>query len=131
MLALGAAAPARAQKASVIGDVRRVKDPSSLTGLEKKHAPVIRVPDNIRPNVPFEVRVEVGQEIHPMSSSHYIDFIELYLGTEPAGRLELEAAFNEPVATFALRLEKPATLSVRQYCNLHGLWESTVELTPS
>jgi len=101
------------------------------TVLEKKHAPQIEVPAQIKAGEPFAVTVTIGEIIHPMTAAHYIGYIEMLAGNEPAGRMELRPGFNAPKATFFLALEKPVTLVVRQYCNLHGLWESRKEVTPN
>jgi superoxide reductase len=49
-------------------------------------------------------------------------------GNEPAGRVDLRPGLSQPVVTFHLALDKPVTLVAREYCNLHGLWESRREV---
>ena len=65
--------------------INRVKDPSNKTPLEKSHAPVIKAPDTVKAGEPFTVEVSVGEVIHPMGQTHWIEFIELNIGNEPAG----------------------------------------------
>lgn len=108
--------------------INRVADPANLSMLEKKHAPVIVAPKTVRPDEPFQVEVTVGEVVHPMSTGHYIHYVALLAGNEPAGRVELSPTLSVPKATFNLQLDKPVTLVVREYCNLHGLWESRMDL---
>jgi superoxide reductase len=121
---------------SLFGTINRVKDPSNETGLEKSHAPVITVPEKVKAGEPFTVEVSVGRVSHPMGPAHWIEFIELGIGNEPAGRLELQSkGYLVPKATFTVVLGKEAapagkvTLIVRQRCNLHGYWESNKDIS--
>ena len=114
--------------AQLFRDINRVKDPAHKTGLEKKHVPVIEVPAKIKAGEPFAVDVTIGEVLHPMGPAHYIDWVEILAGNEPAGRMEFRPAFSQPKATFHITLDKPVTLVVRLYCNLHGLWEGTRDL---
>jgi superoxide reductase len=57
-------------------------------------------------------------------------------GNEPAGRTELQPkAYLKPKATFTVVLTKETaptgkvTLVARQRCNLHGLWEGSLDVT--
>lgn len=111
--------------------VNRQQDPAKMTELEQKHVPVIEAPERIKPGVPFAVTVRVGEIIHPMFTGHYIQYVELLAGNEPAGRVEFRPGLNQPAVTFHLTLNKPVTLVAREYCNLHGLWESRKDLVLS
>src|SRR5512138_1261629 len=66
--------------------INRVKDQTKKTGLEKGHAPVINAPGSVKSGEPFTVEVTVGENLHPMGPSHWIEYIELNIGNEPAGR---------------------------------------------
>ncbi|MFO7983312.1 MAG: class II SORL domain-containing protein [Desulfuromonadales bacterium] len=99
--------------------------------LEKKHLPVIDLPDKVAKNETFEINVALGAVEHPMSKEHYIDYVELFAGNAPAGRVDFRPDFSVPQATFYVRLDKPVTLIARAYCNLHGLWESRTEIAPA
>ncbi len=63
-----------------------------------------------------------------MGPSHYIQYVELLAGNEPAGRAEFHPGLSVAKATFFQILDKPVTLVAREYCNLHGLWESRKDL---
>jgi superoxide reductase len=115
--------------------INRVKDPAGKTGLEKGHAPVITAPASVKAGEAFTVEIAVGENIHPMSQAHWIDFIELRVGNEPAGRTELQSnGFLKPRGAFTVTLSREAapqgrvTLIAREQCNIHGLWESIYDI---
>jgi superoxide reductase len=109
---------------SLFTGINRVKDAARKSALEQKHAPVVDVPATAKAGEPFVAKIAVGEVLHPMSPAHYIHFLEVYAGNEVAGRVEFSPTFGVPEATLRLTLDKPVTLVVREYCNLHGLWES-------
>jgi len=77
-------------------------------------------------HVPAAVRkdgkifVEVGSVAHPMTDAHYIEWIAVISekGTE---RIALKPN-DEPKAVFCDKGEA----EVYAYCNLHGLWKSSI-----
>jgi len=118
--------------------INRVKDPSNKTPLEKPHAPVIKAPEAVKAGEPLTVEVNVGEATRPMGEAHWIEFIELSIGNEPAGRLDFQPKGHlRPKATFTVVLGKDAapegklTLVAHQRCNLHGYWESTKDISLS
>jgi superoxide reductase len=119
-------------------DINRVKDPSKKTALEKKHGPVIKAPDRVKAGEPFTVEISVGEELHPMGPSHWIEFIALDIGNEPAGRIDFQSyGYLKPRATFTAVLTREAapsgrvTLVAHQRCNLHGYWEGVKDIEVS
>jgi len=81
------------------------------------------------------VEVSVGENVHVMGPTHWIEYVELAVGNEPAGRAEFQPrGFMKPKVSFAVALPKDVapngmvTLVVTQRCNLHGLWESTLDI---
>jgi superoxide reductase len=121
---------------SLFETINRVKDASNKTPLEKSHAPVITAPATVKAGESFTVEVSVGQVVHPMGPAHWIEYIELNIGNEPAGRIDFEPkGYLHPKATFNVVLTKesaPAgkvTLITHQRCNLHGYWEGTLDIT--
>jgi superoxide reductase len=71
-----------------------------------------------------------------MGPSHWIEFIEFNIGNEPAGRIDFESkGYLRPKATFNVTLTKESapsgkvTLIARQRCNLHGLWEGSLDIS--
>jgi superoxide reductase len=115
---------------SLFQGINRPRNPQKKTPLEKKHQPVIELPKTIGKGETTKISVTVGEIEHPMSQAHYIDYVELFAGNEPAGRIKFRPRFSVPRATFYLKLDRPVTLVARANCNLHGLWESRVNVNP-
>src|SRR6185369_6364989 len=65
---------------SLFEGINRVKDPANKTPLEQGHAPVITAPKSVKAGEPFIVEVSVGENLHPMGPTHWIEFIELGIG---------------------------------------------------
>lgn len=80
-------------------------------GLEK-HGPVVEV-------ISTGVIVTVGEVSHPMESNHYIEWIEVV--TEHRTYRKFLNPGDEPIAEFLLEAEH---ITVRAYCNVHGLWKN-------
>ena len=118
--------------------INKIKDPSNKTSLEKSHAPVITVPGKIKLGEAFTVEVSVGEVVHVMGPTHWIEFIELNIGNEPAGRVNFEPkGYLSPKITFTVVLTKESaasgkvTLVAYQRCNLHGYWEGSLDISIS
>jgi superoxide reductase len=79
---------------------------------KEKHVPVIE-------RTAAGIKVSVGSIPHPMEEKHFIQWIEL-VADGKAYRQYL-APGQAPEAVFALQAE---TVTVREYCNLHGLWKA-------
>ena len=79
---------------------------------QEKHIPVIDMTDK-------GVKVTVGSVAHPMEENHHIVFIEV-LTPNAVYRAELEPG-DAPEAEFSVRMTD--ITEVREYCNVHGLWE--------
>ena len=78
----------------------------------EKHVPVVEKTGN-------GYRVKVGDVSHPMGDDHYIEWIEL-IGGGRAYREFLKPG-DKPEASFAIDASE---VTVRAYCNLHGLWKN-------
>ena len=121
---------------SLFEGINRVKDPSKKTPLEKSHAPQITAPAVVKAGEAFTVEVAVGETLHVMQPTHWIEHIELYIGNEPAGKIELQPkGYLKPKAAFTVVLQKDTaptgklTLVAAQHCNLHGYWESSLDIS--
>ena len=105
----------------------------------EKHVPVITLLSPFKPGEPLEIEVSVGKEIpHPNTVEHHIAWIALYY-VAAGSQLPVELAraefsahgldiVAEPVLKTKVKLPKPGTLHAVAYCNLHGLWESELEV---
>lgn len=79
---------------------------------QEKHVPVIeKVADGIK--------VKVGDVPHPMEEKHYIEWIELMANGESCRKFLKPG--DKPEALFAVKAQQ---VSAREYCNVHGLWQS-------
>lgn len=81
---------------------------------KEKHIPVITIDGN-------KVDVNVGTIDHPMEEDHSIGFIQLLQNDKVVAEKILYPG-QKPHATFFL--EDTTNLKAREYCNLHGFWES-------
>jgi superoxide reductase len=97
---------------------------------------VITAPATIKAGDPFAVEVSVGEVLHPMGPAHWIEYIALNIGNEPAGRIDFQPrGYLKPKAVFTVVIPGDAapagkvTLVARQRCNLHGLWEGSLDIT--
>lgn len=120
---------------SLFETINRVKDPAKKTPLEKSHAPAISAPASVKAGEPFVVEVSVGENLHVMGPAHWIEYIKLAIGNEPAGRVDFQPkGYLKPKAAFTVVIPKesaPAgkiSLIASQQCNLHGYWESTLDI---
>jgi superoxide reductase len=115
---------------------------------KEKHVPVIQLPAQASAGEPVQVTLSVGEEIaHPNTTAHHIEWIELYF--HPAGEKfpylvgrftfsahgasaegpDSSTVYAQPRVVCALATEKPGTLHAASYCNIHGLWSNSAELT--
>ena len=114
---------------------------------KEKHAPVIEAPEALAKGEFCKISVSVGKEIaHPNTTEHHIRWIAVYFQPEgdkfpyELGRFEFNAhgesaqgpntssVFAHPEAAFSFKTEKPGTLLAASYCNIHGLWQSSLQI---
>ena len=114
----------------------------------EKHVPVIEAPDKAKKGDLVKISVTVGKEVaHPNTTEHHIAWIELYFlpkgekfpyqvaradftahGASAQG-LNTSTIYTQPTVTCSLKSEKSGTIIAASYCNIHGLWENTKEIT--
>ncbi|MDD4785224.1 MAG: desulfoferrodoxin [Candidatus Shapirobacteria bacterium] len=78
----------------------------------EKHVPVITKTNT-------ETIIEVGSIPHPMEEAHYIEFIEI-IADGKVYRQFLKPG-DKPIAIFKIQADN---VQAREYCNVHGLWQS-------
>jgi superoxide reductase len=113
----------------------------------EKHVPVIDAPNAVGKNELLTVAVTIGKEIaHPNKTDHHIRWVAIYFKPEgeryphQLARIEFashgesakgpdtSSVYTEPQALVHFRTEKPGTIYVSSFCNIHGLWESHQQL---
>jgi superoxide reductase len=85
---------------------------NTVDAAKEKHVPVIE-------KVEGGYKVKVGSVAHPMEEKHYIEWVEL-IADGKAYRQFLKPG-QTPEAIFKI---DAASVSAREYCNLHGLWKA-------
>jgi len=113
----------------------------------EKHVPVIEIPGKIKKGEPVKLNVSVGKEIpHPNTTEHHIRWIQVFFLPEgekfsyQLGISEFSAhgestvgpntstVFTAPEITLNFKTEKSGTVLATSYCNIHGLWQNSIEL---
>ncbi len=108
--------------------------PQQAISKAETHTPKIEAPEKVKKGEPFKVRISVGP--HEMKAHHSIRYIEVWAREEGRAfnpvriaKVEFEPDYTEPIVELTLKIEKPITLYVIAYCNLHGLWEARKEIS--
>lgn len=115
---------------------------------KEKHVPIIECENKVRAGNTFEIKLSVGREIaHPNTIDHHIRWIQLYFQPEgekigyPLANCKITAqgestpgqdkdiAYNGHAATVATMLNKSGTILAVCFCNIHGLWENSRDVT--
>jgi superoxide reductase len=114
----------------------------------EKHVPAIDAPDKVKKGELVEVAVSVGKEIpHPNKAEHHIKSIEVYFlipdekfplqvarfefntHGESAKGPDTSTVYADPKVKAYFKTERAGTILATSYCNIHGVWKSTKELT--
>jgi len=114
----------------------------------EKHVPVIEVENKVKKGEAVKITVTVGKEIpHPNTTEHHISYIALYFlpreekfsyqvahcefnahGASVQGP-NTSTVYTAPAAVINFKTEKPGTLIASSYCNIHGLWDNSKEIS--
>lgn len=94
------------------GQSMSLQTENTVDAAKEKHVPVHTVEGN-------KVSVQVGSTLHPMEEKHHIMWIEVIEG-DNVKRQYLKPG-EEPKAKFCTG---GGPITVREYCNLHGLWKA-------
>ncbi len=114
----------------------------------EKHVPVIEAPDKVKKGEFFKIDVVVGKEIpHPNKTEHHIRWIAVYFHPQgekfpyQIGKAEFTAhgesiqgpdtstVYTHPQILLSFKTDKAGTIYASSYCNIHGLWQNSKELT--
>lgn len=118
---------------------REPADVTSLTDEERVHVPVLSLPARVRAGRAFDLVVQIGVRPHESTAEHRIEWIEVALGpaTGASGEwrrvvvADLSVDVPYPVLRVPVMIREPATLVARARCNVHGVWRTVRELTPT
>lgn len=113
---------------------------------KEKHVPVIEVIEK-DVNTGVKIEISVGKEIkHPNTSAHHIVWIDVYFLPEGSkfpyqiGRYEFlshgastdgpdtSSVYTEPSVCLTFKTSKGGKFFAASYCNIHGLWENSIDL---
>lgn len=113
----------------------------------EKHVPVIECPDSVKRGEMFEIKISIGKEVsHPNTTEHHIRWIQIFFHPEDEkygyqiANCEFTAhgesvegankgpAYTDHTVTVASMINKPGTIHVLSFCNIHGLWENSKEV---
>ena len=111
----------------------------------EKHSPALKILG--QKNNHIEVEISIGKEIpHPNTTEHHISWVEVYFRPEgekfpsQIGRIEFNShgssaqgpntstIYTVPEVKLVFKAEKSGILSALSYCNIHGLWQSEMEI---
>lgn len=114
----------------------------------EKHVPAIEVKGAYQKGEAVAFTASVGKEIpHPNTTEHHIAWISVYFlpkgekftyqvarvefNTHGGSTLGLNTStiYTEPRYSGSFKTEKSGTIIAVAYCNIHGLWESSQEIT--
>ena len=98
------------------GEIMKELTPNTTDAAQEKHVPVVEKQGN-------GYLVKVGAVPHPMTEEHYIEWIEII--TENATYKKFLKPGDKPEAYFDNIKENKFT--VKEYCNLHGLYKADEE----
>jgi len=79
---------------------------------KEKHVPVVEISGD-------NVLVNIGEVEHPMTEEHYIEWVEIITSARVYRKTFTPG--EKPFAKFSISEE---VMSVRAYCNVHGLWKT-------
>ncbi|SHI81983.1 superoxide reductase [Desulfatibacillum alkenivorans DSM 16219] len=85
---------------------------NTVDAAKEKHVPVVE-------KTADGVKVTVGSVAHPMEDKHYIEWIEVIV--DGKAYREFLSPGQAPEASFCV---PDGDITVREYCNIHGLWKA-------
>ncbi|MBP7584783.1 MAG: desulfoferrodoxin [Spirochaetes bacterium] len=94
------------------GQAMKLFTENTTDAAKEKHVPVIE-------KTADGVTVKVGSVDHPMEEKHYIEWIQI-IADGKSYRQFLNPG-DKPTASFKVA---GASVTAREYCNLHGLWKA-------
>ena len=116
----------------------------------EKHVPVIESPESVGKGELIPVTVTIGKQVaHPNTTEHHIRWIDVFFQPQGSkfpyqiGRAEFSAhgastrgpdssgVYTHHEVSLRFKTDKSGMIYASSYCNIHGLWQSTVEIAVS
>lgn len=97
------------------GQPMNLLEANTTDATKEKHVPFFVKKDD-------ELEIRIGSAPHPMEQEHYIQFIEVVSKDERYVKRKYLYPSEEPM--FTLRGYDVDSLTAKEHCNLHGLWEA-------
>lgn len=94
------------------GQPMNLLEENTTDAATEKHVPVIE-------STADGITVKVGEVAHPMEDKHFIEWIDLLSGDE--WHIAFLKPGGAPEASFPVQADGA---TVREFCNLHGLWKA-------
>ena len=113
----------------------------------EKHVPVIEIPAKVKKEENIKMKVSVGKQIpHPNTTEHHIAWIDVLFLSDGEkfpfhlGRFEFMAhgasaqgpntssVYTHPEVSVTFKTEKSGIVYAYSYCNIHGLWTSSMAM---
>ena len=102
------------------GEPMKELNANTVDASNEKHLPIVTVESDDRGT---RLSVKVGSVEHPMTDKHYIQWI--FVETNKGGHRRALTPTDKPEASFKLS-DDELPIAVYEYCNLHGLWKTTL-----
>jgi superoxide reductase len=115
---------------------------------DEKHVPVIDCESSLEKGQFTNLTVTIGKEVaHPNKTEHYISWVDVYFKPEGGkfpyqiGKTSFDAhgastegadtsgVYTHHSATLSFKTEKPGTILALTYCNIHGLWRNSKDVS--
>lgn len=114
----------------------------------EKHVPHIEIPEKVKADKDVKISVSVGRKVsHPNTTAHHIAWIDVYFlpdgerfpflvsrfeftshGSSINGA-DTSTVYTTPHVEFTLRTGKSGRVLALSYCNIHGLWVGSADLS--
>ena len=101
---------------------------------KEKHVPFIEIMTGHGSEANDLVHVVVGKETpHPNTIEHHIAWVELFGVKKDGqvisiGRTDFAPSFTNPNISFHAPVDQFKTFYALSYCNLHGVWQNSLEV---
>ena len=103
--------------------VHSIEDLDKASDFELKHTPNITL-EELKSGQQVNVTIGLKGIAHPQTEEHFIEWIRLFVGTEPLGEQGFGPG-DEVSASFVIE-RSSAQVIAQALCNLHGLWEARI-----